>query len=59
MQNKQEHIDCCFPLTRATVIFLVSEIFTLIENAAFLTEFSHFRSFQPEGQSCSAYESIM
>lgn len=40
MQNKQEHIDCCFPLTLATLIFLVSEIFTLIENEVFLTEVS-------------------
>lgn len=53
MQNKQEHTDCCSPLTRATVIFLVSEIFSVIENEVFLTEVSHFRSFQPEGQSCS------
>lgn len=56
MQNKQEHIDCCFPMTQATVIFLVAEIFTLIKNEVFLTEVSHFRSFQPEGQSCSAWE---
>lgn len=54
MQNKQEHIDCCFPLTQATVIFLISEIFALIENEVLLTGVSHFRSFQPEGQSCSA-----